>query len=103
MPGASPPVATPLSSAVSCWLSIHHLRASWIDSLGRRMPASWQERRPRAAYWLLELSPVAGPSFIFLTGILVFTFGFSLRPGWPNSRTLSRGWAGVATAVDGPG
>ena len=64
------------------------------------MPASWQARRPSAAYWLFELSPVAGPSFIFLTGILLRTFGFSFLPGVPNSRA-SRETGVLATSFTG--
>ncbi len=40
------------------------------------IPASWQARRPSAAYCEFELSPPAGPSRIFLTGIFRTTLGF---------------------------
>src|SRR6185436_13016385 len=66
------------------------------------MPASWQARSPSAAYWLLELSPVAGPSFIFLTVILLRTFGFSFVSETPKSRAPpSFGFAPLATSFDG--
>src|SRR5262245_24613897 len=99
----SPLVATLLSPGASCWLSIHHLRAFWTTSLGSTMPESWQARRPSAAYWLLELSPVAGPSFNFLTVILLRTFGFSFAVDTLKSRALSLGFGADATSFAGGG
>src|SRR6185295_13257827 len=63
-----PPVATSLLAPASfSWLSTSHFRARVMASFGRSMPASWQARSPRAAYWEFELSD-AVPSRFLVTG-----------------------------------
>jgi hypothetical protein len=46
-------------------------------SFGIRIPDSEQARRPRAAYCEFELSPEAGPAFVFWTGMNRTTFGLA--------------------------
>src|SRR5205809_7328421 len=106
VPCITPPVATELSLPLSpSWLVVHHFFAGLMTvSFGSTIPASWQARRPSAAYWLLELSPVGGPSFIFLTGILLRTFGFSFEVETLKSRAFaSFGLLPDATSFAGGG
>src|SRR5579872_2406862 len=72
------PVATFFSSFLGSlnWLSRHHLTARRMTPSGRVTPESKQARRPSAAYWELELSPLSGPSFIFFTATCCRILGF---------------------------
>ena len=44
-----------------CWLLTHQFRASVRTELETLTLASYPARIPSAAYWELELSPLAGP------------------------------------------
>src|SRR5579862_552198 len=104
MPG---PEATFFSSFLGSlnWLSRHHLTARSTTPSGRVTPASKQARSPRAAYWVLELSPLSGPSFIFLTATCWSTLGLpSLArvtpgPAAPPPEATALGELGTLTSL----
>src|SRR5437773_7794957 len=99
-----PDVATALSLPPfsPSWLVVHHRFAGLTTvSRGSTIPASWQARRPSAAYCELELSPVGGPSRFFSTGILLTTLGFCRSPG-ARSRAALATAAGLAPVVGVP-
>src|SRR5439155_11511008 len=71
---------------------------------GILMPASKQARSPSAASCVFELSPVAGPSFIFLIGTCWTILGFTRSPGGaPNSFgpafSVATDFAGLGTVT----
>src|SRR5437762_5544210 len=94
--------AAPDSSAP--WLSTHQVRAFWRTSSGSLMLASKQARRPSAAYWEFELSPLSPAVRVCLMAIEVL--GRLCSRESPNSRTVlffadlsppeatGAGWAG---------
>src|SRR5687767_6153485 len=99
---AEPPVATgaPLDSSLYAhWR--HQLTARRIVSSGITIPASWQARNPKAAYWESELSPTGGPSRVFLTRRKTLGLGPGSAP--PGAESAARFvLAGIGTTSGSP-